>query len=229
MMKQLYQENNQEANGFAGAFICDAVQNYINEMKKLDEAEVKEVPKPKKEKDDKQETPSAPKKSHLDENITASMYQAAMQLLNGKYQYVKNRCIGIGEGDALAVAAYLAMNNELTVKELIKCDLPLTAELFQNDQKIGTNPGNIIAAALHLQKADYAKLTVNQTKFVDSLTKWVYAKLDALPPTACLEYLVSVYNTSAPADVVKTNLIQLKDCGTQYPQLKQVVMALKMN
>lgn len=229
MMKQLYQENNQEANGFAGAFICEAARNYIEEMKALDEADVKEVPKPKKEKDDKAETKAVPKKSHMDENIVASMYDAAMKLLNGKYEYVKSRCIGIGEGDALAIAAFLAMNNELTVKELIASDLPLTAELFQNDQKIGTNPGNVIAAALHLQKADYAKLSVNQTKFVDSLTKWVYSKLDSLPPTACLEYLVSVYNTSAPADVVKTNLIQLKDCGTQYPQLKQVVTALKMN
>lgn len=229
MMKQLYQENNQEANGFAGAFICDAAQNYMDEMKKLDEADVKEVQKPKKDKDDKPETKAVPKKSHVDENIVASMYQAAMQLLNGKYEYVKNRCIGIGEGDALAIAAYLSMNNELTVKELIKSDLPLTADLFQNDQKIGPNPGNVIAAALHLQKADYAKLSVNQTKFVDSLTKWVYAKLDSLPPTACLEYLVSVYNTAAPADIVKPNLIQLKDCGTQYPQLKQVVAALKMN
>ena len=212
------------------SFLCKAAQMYLEEMRKLDEAEVTEVPKTKKDKDGKEEkVPTPPKKSHIDENIIASMYQAAMQLLSGKYEYVKNRCIGIEQGDALAIAAYLSMNNELTVKELIKSDLPLTAELFQNDQKIGPQPGNIIAAALHLQKADYAKLSVNQTKFVDSLTKWVYSRLDALPPTACLEYLVSVYNTAAPGDVVKTNLIQLKDCGTQYPQLIQVVRALKMN
>jgi len=233
MMKQLYQENNQEANGFAGAFLCTAASMYLEEMRKLDEAEVTEVPKPKKDKDSKDTKlptpPSAPKKSHVDENVIASMYQAAMQLLAGKYEYVKNRCIGIEQGDALAIAAYLAMNNEITIKELIKSDLPLTAELLQNDQKIGSDPGNIIAAALNLQKADYAKLSVNQTKFVDSLTKWVYSRLDSLPPTACLQYLVSVYHTSAPGDVVKTNLIQLKDCGTQYPQLIQVVRALKMN
>jgi len=234
MMKQLYQENNAKANGYAGAFLCKAAERYLRDMKELDDAEVTAVPKTTKKDEKGKETkvptpPAAPKKTHLDENVAASMYNAAMQLLNGKYQYVKNRCVGIEDGDALAIAGYLSMNNELTLKGLIQCDLPLTAELLQNDSTIGPDPGNIIAAALHLQKADYTKLSVNQTKFIDSLTKWVYSRLDSLAPTACLEYLVSVYRTSAPGDVVKTNLIQLKDCGTQYPQLIQVVRALKMN
>lgn len=226
MMKQLHQENNPEANGFIGAILITAAEMYVQEMRKLDEADKPEVEKTKK---DKEKAPETPKKTHLDENIVASMYDAALQLLSSKYEYVKNQVIGIGKGDALAIAAYLAMNNELTVKDIIKTDLPLTADLFENDARIHSNPGNVIAALLHLQKAEYAKLSVNQTKFLDTLTKWVYARLDALPPTACLNYLVQVYHTSAPADVVKTNLIQLKDCGPQYPQLYQVVRALKLN
>ena len=229
MMRQLYQENNQEANGFVGAFLCQAAAMYLSEMRAKDELET-EAPKTKKEKDGKEtKVPEPPKKSNVDENIISSMYNAAMSLLNAKYEFVKSNCVGIEQGDALTIAAYLAMNNEITLKEMIKSDLPVTAELFQKDPNIGQNPGKIIGAALHLQKADYAKLSVNQTKFIDSLTKWVYARLDALPPTSCLEYLVSVYHSSAPADTVKGCLIQLKDCGVQYPQLLQVIRALKLN
>lgn len=230
MMKQLYQENNPEANAFVGAFLVTAADIYVSDMKKLDEAESTTVEKVKKDKDGKEtKVPEPPKKSHRDDNVVASMYDAAMRLLSDKYEYVKNAVLGINKGDALGVAAYLAMNNAYTVKALLKTNLPLTSDLFEKDVKIHNNPGNIIAALLTLPKAEYAKLSVNQQKFMDTLTKWVYARLDALPPTACLDYLVQVYHTSAPADVVKPNLIQLKDCGTQYPQLYQVVRALKLN
>lgn len=229
MMKQLYQENNPVANGFIGAFLCKAVEIYINEMHAKDELEVTEVKSTKKDKDKDKDKVEPPKKSNVDDSIIAMMYNAAKALLSDKYVYVKNQCLNIGDGDALAIAAYLAMNNELTVKELIRSDLPITADLLQNDVTIGKDPGNIISAALKLQKADYAKLSVNQTKFVDSLVTWIYERLDALQPTACLEYLVCVYGTSQPADVVKPYLIQLKDCSTKYPQLKQVTRALKIN
>ena len=229
MMKQLYQENNPEANAFVGAFLVSSAEIYATDMKKLDEAD--QAPKVESVKKDKEKdkTPEPPKKSHRDDNVLASMYQAAMQLLSDKYEYVMNSVIGIAKGDALAVAAYLAMNNAYTVKALLKTNLPLTADIFEKDMKISSNPGNIIAALLTLPKADYLKLSGNQQKFMDTLIKWVYTRLDALPPTACLNYLVQVYHTSAPADVVKPYLIQLKDCGTQYPQLYQVVRALKLN
>lgn len=239
MLRQLQQENNLVANGFVGAFLCKAAQQYMNEMRKKDEEETPVTTvtsKPKvgrpstKDKDEPEvKTSTPPKKSNVDENVIASMYNAAMTLLHGKYEYVRSCCVGIEQGDALAIAAFLAMNNELTLKEIIDSNLPLTAELLQNDQNIGSDPGNLIAAALHLQKSDYAKLSVNQTKFIDSLTKWVYSRLEGLEPSACLQYLVGVYHSIAPGDTIKSNLIQLKDCGTQYPQLIQVVRAMKLN
>lgn len=228
LMKQLYQENNREANAFVGSTFVAAAEIYANDMKKLDEADAKASVE-KVEKDGKKKEAEPPKKSHRDDNVLANMYQAAMTLIGDKYEYVVRSVVGIAKGDALGVASYLAMNNALTIKGLLKTNLPLTSDLLENDVVIHNNPGNVIAALLTLQKSDYLKLTANQQKFMDTLVKWVYARLDAIPPTACLEYLVRVYHTSAPADVVKTNLIQLKDCGTQYPQLYQVVRALKLN
>ena len=228
MMDQLYQERNEQANAYIGAFLTKAIQNYIEEMKAKDEAEIAEVKSTKKDKD-KETKAEPPKKSNIDPDIVNNMMSVAKNLLDSKYQYVKNICIGMGDGDALGVAAYLAMDNELTIKELIISDFPVTAELFQRDPEIERHPENIIKAALHLEKADYAKLTVNQTKFVDSLTQWVYKRLNELTPTACLEWLVKAYGTIAPGDIVKTKLIQLKDCGGKYPNLNQVTKALKIN
>lgn len=230
MMRQLYQENNLEANGFIGAFLCEAATAYYNEMKMKDELETSELKdKSKKDKGDKDEKTPPPKKSNFDENIMQQMYNAALSLLRGKFEYVKSQCVGMDSGDAIAVAAKLAMNNELTLKELIKSNLPLTADILQNDSKIGPYPQNIITAALHLKKADYAKLSVNQTKFVDSLTKWVYSTLERWGPMEALNFLTSAYRTSMPGDAVKDKLIQLKDCGTQYQNLLQVVRVMKLN
>ena len=231
LMKELYQENNQEANAFIGAFFVTAAESYVSEMKKLDEADAAStIEKTKKEKDGKEtKVPEPPKKSHRDDNIVASMYGAAMRLLSDKYEYVKNTVLGIDTGNALAIAAYLAMNNQYGVKCLLKSNLPLTSDLLENDPKIHVNPGRVIDGLLKLKKADYVKLTVNQQKFLDTLIKWVYVRLDTLQPSACLEYLRGVYQTSAPADLVKGNLIQLKDCGPQYAQLSQVTKALNLN
>lgn len=231
LMKELYQENNHEANAFIGATFVTAAESYAAEMKKLDEAEATAVvDKTKKDKDGKEtKTPEPPKKSHRDDNVIASMYGAAMRLLSDKYEYVKNTVLGIDTGNALAIAAYLAMNNEYGVKCLLKSDIPLTSDLFENDPTIHANPGRVIAGLLKLKKADYAKLTVNQQKFLDTLVKWVYVRLDTISPSACLEYLRGVYQSGAPADLVKGNLIQLKDCGPQYPQLSQVIKALNLN
>ena len=42
------------------------------------------------------------------------------------------------------------------------------------------------------------------------------------------DYLVRVYGTYQPADKIKTKLIQIQDCGTQYPQLFTVAKAFKL-
>lgn len=73
------------------------------------------------------------------------------------------------------------------------------------------------------------KLSVNQAKFLESLTKWIYSRLNSLDPSLCLQLLVAAYGSTNPGDYVKTCLIQPKDCGTQYPNLKQVAISLKIN
>ena len=223
LMSYLSKVNDNELSASVGAMLCDAAAYYVTEMKKLDEEDAEAAKKDKKDKKD-----AEPKKSHLDDNVVASMYTAAQRLLAGPYSYVKNNYPGLTDGEQLMIAAYLVMNNEVAVKNLIACDLPLTADLFEKYTPIKNYPGPIIAAILNLEKADYSKLSVNQEKFVNTLEKWVFSRLDALVPSDCFDYLTRVYGTYQPADKIKTKLIQIQDCGTQYPQLFTVAKAFKL-
>jgi len=226
LTKQMERENNPVSRGLVGSMICAAIAQYREEMERKDKLDA-EAAKANKKKDEKVE----PVKSNLDENVCVQMSNVAMNLLGEVYAYVDRNCVGLGVGDKIAIAAYLAMGNELTVSSLIDSDLPITADILNEPMLTHDNDRlpRVYAGILRLQKADYVKLSVNQTKFVESLTKWIYDRLNSLDMNLCLQLLVYAYGSAFPADYVKTCLIQTKDCGTQYPNLLQVTRSMKLN
>lgn len=233
MRHSLASINNSVLTAQVGALICEAVSYYVTECKKADEAKIQEI---KAEKDDKSKDKSKDKNSaktteinSADDEIISFMYTTAQSMLDPEYQYVRSQYPGLKDGEALMIAAYLAMNNEITVKSLIASDLPLTADLFENFAPIRVNPGYIIGVLLTLEKSDYSKLSKNQETFIKTLESWAYKRLDMLPLPDCFDYLANLYGTAQPADIIKSKLIQPQDCGTKYPQLFQVVKALKIN
>jgi hypothetical protein len=225
LVKQLAYENNPYGNAIVGAFICEACRAYQEDMKKADEADA-EMAKANKKKDDKA---TAPLKSHVDPEIVDMMFATAKNLLGPFVSYVQNKCIGMNDGHVLAVAALLAMSSENTVPALIESDIPVTADILNCPLITDQGMSHICTGVLRLQKADYVKLSVNQTKFVESLTKWIYARLNAIDPTECLKILTYAYGSANQPEFVKSCLIQPKDCGTQYQNLKTVAAAMKIN
>lgn len=225
LIAQLKRENNEYANAIVGAFICEACRSYQEDMKKADEADA-ELAKANKKKDDKA---TAPLKSHVDPEIVDMMFATAKALLNRYVAYVQDKCIGMNEGHVLAIAALLTMSSEHTVPALIESDIPITADILNCPLITNIGMSRICIGALRLQKADYVKMTVNQTKFVESLTKWIYTKLNMIDMTECLKLLTTAYGFSIQPESVKSCLIQLKDCGTQYLNLKTVVTSMKLN
>ena len=130
---------------------------------------------------------------------------------------IQVRCGNIDEYAAIAIAALIAMNNDGTIKELIKSDLPVTADVLD----VIKNPTNFVRSILLLEKNDIpAKPTTNQTAFLDSLKRWVYKKLNEIPTQSAYQVMVSTYGLPNGVDV-STKFINPKDCGTQYPNLLQ--------
>jgi hypothetical protein len=224
LRKQLKVENNNVVNGLVGAFICEAVRAYQEECAKLDAADA-EAAKDAKKKDDKA---TAPLKSHVDPEIMEMMLSAGRDLLAPYYSYVQSKCINMQDGHVLAIAALLAMGTEETVPAIIESDIAVTADILNCPLIDNDSMTHIVTGVLRMQKADYVKLSVNQTKFVESLIKWLYKKLDSMMMDQCLTLLVFAYGSCVPTDYAKTCLIQLKDCGTQYPNLRQVAISLKL-
>lgn len=148
---------------------------------------------------------------------------AANILLADIIEDVSRICPGLSpDTDRLAVAAALSINNESTLKELMSFNGEITADIFN----IYRDPQNIIKAALLMKKADYPKLSATQKTFVDSLTNFVFGKLNMLDMTLCYRFLVSTYGTINP----NTNeyLICVTDASkATYPNLHEVVRQFK--
>lgn len=225
LQKQMEHEKNMYSNALVGSFVCESIREYQEEMLKLDELDAEKA-KANKKKDDKE---PAPMKSHVDPEIVGMLLALGKYLLKPYCAHIQSKFVKMDDVQVLALAAIIAAGNEHVAYALMESDLPITAEilncpLFTNDQI-----PKIYAGILQLQKSEWVKLSVNQAKFLESLTKWIYSRLNSLDPSLCLQLLVAAYGSTNPGDYVKTCLIQPKDCGTQYPNLKQVAISLKIN
>lgn len=211
LMQYLSQTNaSEEEVGSTGALLVKIMNKYI-------EQNWKEPPKPKK--GEKAEPAETVKNDMSD---IAHIQKAANQLLGKTTSIVSSVCCNLTHPEAQAIAAAIAMNNIDTVKQIILSDLPVTADLFD----IIKNPGNLIAASLLLEKADFVKLSSNQEKFVDSLKRWVYKHLNSIPSDQAYSFLISVYGSIKPDNSSKY-LIQLRDCSKlQYPNLHKIAELL---
>lgn len=199
VLQYLATQNKPSLNGVVGAVLVKVLAKYYEEH----------APKEKDKKKDDATVPSYPEIKHI---------QAAVEtLLGAMADQIVVSCGNMTHDSALAVAACLAMNNDQTIIEIIRSDLPIKASIFSD---VLGNPGGIVQGALRLKKSDiHTKLTANQTEFLNSLKQWLYKMLDEKPEgnLQLYNYLVSVYGSVKPD--LSPYYIQLKDCGTGYPNL----------
>jgi hypothetical protein len=216
LMQYLSQRNNPEENGIVGALLAKVFE------KLYDEKKVKPAPQVIDKKSDKDKSmPTKPEEPDISD--IKHIGDAVNSLLGQLASIIATRCANITMGDAITVAALIVMDNEESLKEMINSDLPISAQVFD----VVKDPSNIIRAALNLNKTDYAKLTTNQSNFVESLKKWVYDKLNIIPTQTSYQFIIAAYGSMKPDTSMK--LIQLKDCGTQYSNLLAVAKQIVNN
>lgn len=217
LMQSLAKRNIAEENGVVGALLTK-IMNKILEDKKV--TSKKPVMVDKKSDKDKSTAPKQEENSGNNDDVK-HLYEAIKCLLGDTASIIATQCGNITMTEALAVAACINMNNADTIKEIIECNLPISAQLFN----ILSDQSNLLAAALRLNAADYTKLTQNQSNFIETLKRWVYEKLDMLPTPTAMQFINASYGSTKPD--VSTKLIQLKDCGTQFSNLllvaKQII------
>jgi len=203
-------QTTQKTNLVVGALLAKILTKYIEDNT------TPVTNSTKKEKDKKEEAKTESQANTVNPDIVAHIQDAVSNLLGGVADAVSTRCGNITYVEALAIAACLATNDASTVKEIINSDLPITADIFT----IIADPTNIIKGSLLLEKKDYLKLTPNQTKFVESLQRYVFDMLDKKATAQqALRFLISIYGVQPDTNKY---LINIKDCGTQYSNLLQV-------
>ena len=193
-----------------GALLAKILSKYIGDQV---ETATKEKDKDKKKKD----AGEADKNISIDVDKVAHLQDAVNALLGECANKVSMKCGNLTYKDALIVAACIATNNETTLTEIIESDLPITADVFD----IIANKNEIIKAALLLEKKDFTKLTQNQEKFIESLERWVFDKLEHnATPNQVYNFLLSIYGVRPDTNKY---LINVRDCGTANSNLLQVV------
>jgi hypothetical protein len=211
--------NNQGTCMVIGALLAKIVGKYVSDNSKPTTVTVT-TNKDKKDKADKKEEVKEVKEvtpETIDPAPIKHIQDAINILLGEPANRIAMKCGNITYTEALSIAACIATNNEYTIREIIASDLPVTADVFD----IINNKGELIKAALLLEKKDFTKLTNNQQKFVDSLERWVFDKLEHnCTSTQAYNFLLSIYG--ARPDTNKY-LINVRDCGTNYSNLLQVV------
>lgn len=209
LMQYLMKANNPEENGVVGALLTKILNKYIESKTKPT------TTTSKKDKDKDSDKKSAePEKPDLSD--IAHIQKAVNALLGNLSTIIVTRCGNLTMPEATAIAACIAMNNTETINEIVASDLPITAQLFDVVQ----DPSNLIKASLLLKKADFVKLSKNQSAFMESLTRWVYDKLNIIPTQSSYQFLVATYGSIKPD--VKDYYIQIKDCGMKYSNLYAV-------
>lgn len=198
---------NQGACLVTGALLVKIMNKFIDDNTKPVTTTTK-----KDKKDEKEAAPEA-----IDVSKIKHLQEAVNMLLGEAANKVAMKSGNITYPEALAIASCIATNNEYTIKELIASDLPVTADVLDIIQ----NKGELMKAALLLEKKDFTKLTTNQQKFVESLERWVFDKLENnCTSTQAYNFLLSIYGVRPDTNKY---LINVRDCGTTYSNLLQVV------
>lgn len=218
LMQYLAQRNDEEENGVTGALLAKIMNKLLDDKK----VTAKPVQTEKKSDKDKTTAVKAEEPTPNTDDIK-HIYEAVQCLLGNLASIIATRCGNVTVPEATAIAACIVMNNNDTIKEIMASDLPVSAQIFD----IVKDPSNIIKSALNLNKADYVKLTNNQSNFIETLKKWVYEKLNQIPTQTSYQFIVAAYGSLKPD--VSMKLIQLKDCGTQYSNLLAVAKQIVNN
>lgn len=200
----------QEEKMVVGALLARIATKYIEDHTAPTTAKKDKTDKNDK-KGDKTEEPAVT----FNPDSISHIQEAIKHLLGRVANVVATKCCNLNYTQALIVAACIATNDIVTIKDIIATDLPITADVFD----ILTNPRNLVAGALLLEKKDYTKLTENQKKFIESLQRWTFTKLNDITQQQCYKFLASIYG--AKLDTNKY-LVNVRDCGTNYSNLIQV-------
>ena len=218
LMQFLAKKNDGEENSVTGAYLAKLLNKWLEQNVKTPE----KIMAPPKEGETVGTVENVNKPQKQDVEPVAHIKWAVEQLLGNLQRLIAVKCNNVTDGQALAIAACVAMNNHETIIEIISSDLPVTADVFD----IVADPSNIIKESLLLGKNDIpAKLSTNQTAFVESLKRWVYKKLNDIPTQTSYQFMVATYGAAAGVDV-STKFINPKDCGTQYSNLLTVAKQL---
>ena len=216
LMQRLAVSNIGSDNVVVGALLTKIMSRLIDERKAVSttakEVEVKKDDKDKDVKDKSKKAP-APAETAPDISDLGHIQEAITSLLDNIANMVTMKCGNLSSVESLCVAACLAMNNMMTIKELVASDLPITAQILD----IVPDSSNLLSAALNIDKTYFNKLSTNQAAFIESLKRWVYEKLNRLDTNQIRAFLTASYGTASPD--VSTKLIQVKDCGTAYGNL----------
>ena len=215
LMQYLAKSNNREECCITGAYLVKIANKWI-------ETNVKEEkPAPAKKGEKAEEATKAPTSNSDPLEPIMHIMNAIRALLGGLASYVAVRCNNVlPENQNIAIAACIAMNNKDTILEIIKSDFPITADIFDVPELV-PDPSSLIRETLLLEQSDIpGKPSTNQQAFIDSLTRWVYKKLNEIPTQSAYQVMVSTYGLPNGVDV-STKFINPKDCGTQYPNLLQ--------
>lgn len=218
LMQFLAKKNDGEENSVTGAYLAKLLNKWLEQNVKTPE----KIMAPPKEGETVGTVENVNKPQKQDVEPVAHIKWAVEQLLGNLQRLIAVKCNNVTDGQALAIAACVAMNNHETIIEIISSDLPVTADVFD----IVADPSNIIKESLLLEKNDIpAKLSTNQTAFVESLKRWVYKKLNDIPTQTSYQFMVATYGAASGVDV-STKFINPKDCGTQYSNLLTVAKQL---
>ena len=200
-----------------GALLVKIAEKWIKDNTKPVTANKKKDDKKKdgEAEETKDNCPDMPKIGHLQEAINYLLGECANK--------VAMKCGNITYTEALAIAACLASNNETTIVQIIESEIPITADVFD----IISNKNELIKAALLLEKKDFPTLNQTQQKFVESLERWVFDKLEHNATTTQLyNFLTSIYGVKPDTN---RYLINVRDCGTSNSNLLQVVRLMTAN
>lgn len=223
LMQYLGKTNNREECCITGAYLCKITSEWMEENIKVE--------KPAKTAVDKKgekvtEVPATPTVNKDPLEPILHIMNAIRALLGGLGAYVAVRCNNaLTENQNIAIAASIVQNNKDTLTEILASDFPVTADLFDVPELV-PDPSNLIREALLLEQSDIpGKPTTNQQAFLDSLTRWVYKRLNSIPAQAIYSFLISTYRTNSPK--IDTKFINPKSCGNTYSNLlavaKQVI------
>ena len=212
IMQALGKGNSIIDNCIVGAYFTKVLNNWYLQNIKHDE------------KNKKGEVVNAAPKLEIQVEPVKHIDLAVNMLLGPMIKRVQAKCVNLNESECKAVAACLAMNTSSTIFELIASDLPITADVLDIILDVYGDLDDIIMSTLRIEANNPeipGKLSTNQTAFVESLSRWIFRKLNEIPIQSGYQFLVATYGTYNNIDISK-KFINLRDCGNQYANLNEL-------